>query len=380
MQGLVKWAGGVRLEPHRTFSKKWLLALLPLLLLLLLPLTCNSRKPGQVDAASLPKDDLFGLPVYSESFLILMDKSGSMQPFFEDVRKEAKRLLDSNRKKGKCFADVIVYDARAASALGKIEELTDANAGKLGGYLDVMQAGGGTNLRAAIDLAVKEINDHGRQTTVLILTDGEDSSIPGIISDKDDLLKKAGKGGMVMHTTTPRLFHKGANADAINNYEQGLQKLSRAYQGQFGPNPDADVRPWAAQDRRGHPPEIPSVRANAGADAVVPEPAGEFRTVASRVEGRPWRGPLAAPAAPTAANFYLCVCRLHGERQNLHPRRNVSGPAKAGLAGHRSQRYHLAVLIIRLGAAGFAQAERGHRPFLGEGPDPSAHKPGRSGK
>ena len=97
MQGLVKWAGGVRLEPHRTFSKKWLLALLPLLLLLLLPLTCNSRKPGQVDAASLPKDDLFGLPVNSESFLILMDKSGSMQPFFEDVRKEAKRLLDSKR-------------------------------------------------------------------------------------------------------------------------------------------------------------------------------------------------------------------------------------------------------------------------------------------
>ncbi len=239
LRGLVGWAGGVRLEPHRTFSKKWLLALLPLLLLLLLPLTCRSKKPDQpTGTPNLAKDHLFGLPIESESFVILMDKSASMKPYFDDVRKEAKRLLDSKRKKGKCFADVIVYDANAASALGKLDELTDANAGKLGGYLDVMQSGGGTNLRSAIDLAVKEINDHGQKTTLLILTDGEDSTINGIIKDRDDILKKAGKGSLVLHTTTPRLFKQGANGDPANNYERGLQDLSRAFQGQFGPNPE----------------------------------------------------------------------------------------------------------------------------------------------
>lgn len=236
MNGLVHWAGTVRLEPHRTFSRKWLLALLPLLLLLFLPFTCNSGKPSPTPDP--PKDNLFGLPLESDSFLILMDKSGSMQPYFDDVRKEAKRLLDSKRAKGKCYADIIVFDSRAISALGRIEELSDANAGKLGGYLDAMQSGGGTDLRTAVDLAIREVNDHGRRTTLFILTDGEDGSVQGIIHDKDDLAKRAGKGGVVVHTTTPRLFTPGANGEPTNNAERGLRDLSRAFQGQFGPNPE----------------------------------------------------------------------------------------------------------------------------------------------
>ena len=43
---------------------------------------------------------------------------------------------------------------------------------------------------------------------------------------------------MVVHTTTPRLFTQGGNPDPANAYERGLQNLSRAYQGQFGPNPE----------------------------------------------------------------------------------------------------------------------------------------------
>jgi len=234
LQGLARWADTARFERDNSFDRRWLLALLPLLLLLL-PFTCNTKKPGELEQPKAQAEKLFDLPVDTESFLILVDKSGSMKPYFDEIRKEAKRLLDAKRKGGKCFANVIVYDGRASSALGKIDELTDATAGKLGGYLDVMEAGGGTNLRYAIDMAVKEVADHGKRTTLLVLTDGEDSTIGGLVQDKDKLAQAAGPGGMVVHTTTPRLFQKGADPSVRGNWERGLKSLSEAYSGQFGP-------------------------------------------------------------------------------------------------------------------------------------------------
>jgi hypothetical protein len=101
-----------------------------------------------------------------------------------------------------------------------------------------MQAGGGTNLAAAMDLAAEEIKKHGRKTTLLILTDGEDNTIAGLIRDKDRICKAMGGIDVVANTTTPRLFEGKGDPKPANGYEKGLDEFSRAYNGRFGPNPE----------------------------------------------------------------------------------------------------------------------------------------------
>jgi hypothetical protein len=242
MKGLAEWAGNVRLRRTARFDRRWLLLGLPLLLLLLLPLTCSPRKESTRGDEKVAggSGSLFGMEVQTESFLILVDKSASMTPYFERMRAEVRRLLDERLKKGKgkTFANVIVYDGRAASALGKLELLDDAVAGKLGGYLDMMQAGGGTNLAAAMELATQEIKQHGKKTTLLILTDGEDNTLAGLVRDRDRFKQAMGGVEVIANTCTPRLFEGKGDHNPVNRYEQGLVDFSRAYNGRFGPNPE----------------------------------------------------------------------------------------------------------------------------------------------
>ena len=229
--------------------------------------------------------------------------------------------------------------------------------GKLGGYLDVMQAGGGTIVRTAVDLAVKEINDHGRQTTVLILTDGEDSSIPGIISDKDDLLKKAGKGGMVMHTTTPRLFHKGEIADAINNYEQGLQKLSRSLSRPVWTQPEALMLDPGLRKT------VADIRQKFLQCVQTLEQTLSFRNLLASSERlrAKWRDVLHVAHSPHLQHpppptFTCAFVGSTGSGKTSILAEMFPGPAKAGLAGHRKSTIPPRKrCIIRLGAPGSAK-------------------------
>lgn len=231
-QGLEDWAGTLRLRRKKQFSK-WLLLLLIPLLLLLLPMNCQRNEPGSKPTVFM------GMPVDTDSFIILVDKSGSVEPYFGKIRTEAKRFMEeralaTRKRKTNSYANVISYDGNAYSALGKMSELTDFNIGKLDGYLDSLKASGDTNLKSAIDEAFKEISVHGKNTTILILTDGEDRSIPSIISNKDNLLESCPGVKIVCNATTPRLFDNNEDPQPINSNENSLTELSKSFGGKFG--------------------------------------------------------------------------------------------------------------------------------------------------
>ena len=199
--------------------------------------------PGQVSDGSPQEKRLFDMQIPTESFLILVDKSGSMMPHMVNIRKEVKGLLEErlkNSSKVDTFADIIFYDDKAKSVLGKMQTLNRDTAAKLKQEVDGVKAGNGTELAEAIKQAVKEIKDHGKETTILILTDGEDSTIQQLIQDKDYWIQQAGNTRFRIHSTTPRFFFSPSSDPKPQNvYETGLEALSKAFGngGRFGPAP-----------------------------------------------------------------------------------------------------------------------------------------------
>jgi hypothetical protein len=235
--GLDQWSHAVRLRRKRDW-RPWLLLLL-LLPLALLPRSCRSESVRQAAPAPVPPpaDTMFGVPVEGESFIILLDKSGSMGPYIAQVRDEAQKLLQQRLgDKGKIHsADLIVYDAETESVLGDIKPITPERIGQVTSYLNGMKVGGWTNLAVAIDLAAKEVVRHGRKTTLIVLTDGEDKTILKMIREKERICALFQGVPVTLNATTPRLFVPGASTRPATFEEEDLAELCRCLNGHFGP-------------------------------------------------------------------------------------------------------------------------------------------------
>jgi hypothetical protein len=230
--GLRDWATAVRLR--RKFDWRRLLFLLLLLPLLLLPRACRSQPSAPPPP---PADNLFGLPVEADSLIILLDKSGSMGEYFAQVRDEARRLLveRSQDVSKNHYADLIVYDNETESVLDGLKPVTPQRIGQITTYLDGMKAGGWTNLLVALDLAAKEVVKHKQKTTLVVLTDGEDRTIPKMLRDKKAIKAMFGNVPVTLHATTPRLFVPGANPRPATSEEEDLEDLCKLFGGHFGP-------------------------------------------------------------------------------------------------------------------------------------------------
>jgi hypothetical protein len=230
--GLREWATAVRLR-RKPDRRRWLLLLL-LLPLLLLPRACKSQPPAP---ATPPPDTLFSVPVEDESFIIVLDKSGSMGPYFAQVRDEARKLMQERSRDPKRlhFADLIVYDAETESVLGGVQPVTPESIAKVTNYLNTMTAGGWTHLSVAIDLAAKEVVKHGKKTTLIVLTDAEDKTIPIMLKDRSKWKALFGKVPVTINATTPRLFTAGADPRPATLYEEDLADFCKAFNGRFGP-------------------------------------------------------------------------------------------------------------------------------------------------
>jgi len=220
MDGLSQWAEKLRLRPRRKLWP-WLL-----LLLLLLPFLKNCNTPPEIF-----------VPIETQSFIIIMDKSSSMAPHFQAVRTEAGKTLE--RMKSSFFsthyANIIAYHSSAISALGAIKKVNDESGQKLILFLDNLKPDGGTNLRSGIEMAAKEVAAHKKPTTLLIFTDGEDSSIEAMLQDMKPIITQFQDIQIIGNTLTPRLFSDGADPTPLDNAETKLKELAKALNGQFGP-------------------------------------------------------------------------------------------------------------------------------------------------
>jgi hypothetical protein len=220
MAGLLQWANQLRLRRRRKIWP-WLLGLLLLLLLLFSLKDCSPPK-------------IF-VPIETQSFIILMDKSSSMEPHFSAVQAEARQTLEKMGKSvfTKHYANIIAYHFSATSALGGLKAVNDETGQQLIFFLNNIKAEGGTNLRAGIELAAKEVAAHQKPTTLLIFTDGEDTTIAEMLQDINPILNQFQGVDIIGNTLTPRIFG-GINPKPINELEQKLSELAAALNGHFG--------------------------------------------------------------------------------------------------------------------------------------------------
>jgi Mg-chelatase subunit ChlD len=222
MAGLSQWASQLQLR-RRQIPLWLLLLLLPLLLLLILSLKdCSSP-------------EFFGSSITTNSFIIIMDNSTSMEPHFPRVQQEARKTLENLTSSffSTHYANIIAYHSSATTALGSIKEVNDETGSQLIQFLDNLKAGGGTNLRSGIELAAKEVAAHQKPTTLIILTDGQDSSIDQMLQDRDTILNQFQHVEIIGNTLTPRIFDV-KNPKPINEVETKLNELAKTFNGQFG--------------------------------------------------------------------------------------------------------------------------------------------------
>jgi hypothetical protein len=228
LAGLAAWARTVLLR-RRQISRRWFLLLIPLLLV------------GLGVRGCLPNPaTFFGIAVDRDSLIVLYDKSASMEEYLAQVRDESKKLLEErSRRSGEQFADLIAYDQESASALDGLQPVTADNIKKIMDFMNSLIPGGWTNLAAGMDLAAEEVSRHGRKTTLLIFTDGEDKSIPEMLKDKDKVLAKFKGVPITVYAVTPRLLKPGADARPATADEKTLRDFCEAFNGQFGPTKGA---------------------------------------------------------------------------------------------------------------------------------------------
>ena len=226
LEGLRSWTDRLRLRKRRP---RW-----PWLLLLLLPLLLWVPRCE-------PAAEFFGAPVETDAFVLLIDRSGSMQEHFAALRTEALRVLDQLARAGGCSVDVIAYDSDAESCLGGIRPLTDATRAEIETFLNELASGGGTNLKSGMDLAAKHTAALGEPTTLVILTDAEDSSIAGMIQGREALIAGFDEVDTRAHALTPEHFvptdpsAPRAPAQPKTDSERKLAELAEILGGRFGP-------------------------------------------------------------------------------------------------------------------------------------------------
>lgn len=226
LEGLRDWTDRLRLRKRRP---RW-----PWLLLLLLPLLMLLPRCE-------PAADFFGAPVETDAFVLLVDRSGSMKKHFPALRAEALRVLGALAEAGGCSVDVIAYDSNAESCLGGIRPLTGKARAKIEAFLDDLASGGGTNLQSGMDLAAQETAAFGEATTLVILTDAEDGSIPAMIQGKEQLVAGFGEVETRAHALTPEHFvpaearQPAAAVAPRTDAERKLAELAEILGGRFGP-------------------------------------------------------------------------------------------------------------------------------------------------
>lgn len=235
--GLATWAKGVRLK--KSWDWRWLL-----LLLLILPFLFRGCPESDPIAGN------------TKSFIIVLDRSSSMQPHFAKVQEEARktlsRITDSAFRRflgffgQKYYVDLISYDSQAKSLFNELRPVTKETSEQVLQEINQLRSGGGTNLQSAMTLAEQEIKKHGKETTLCIITDGEDGSIGAMTqemkSSPEAVKTRFGmtKGGPPMfhaNTLTPRLLDvtdRNTSVAPRDANEQGLAEFSKAYLGMFG--------------------------------------------------------------------------------------------------------------------------------------------------
>jgi Mg-chelatase subunit ChlD len=226
-EGLRTWASGIR------YTKKpnllWWALLLPLLLLLLYLMfqACNFAQNTLSEA--------FRAGLETDAVIIVLDKSSSMEHCFEKVRQQTTDLITQQRKKwfSNSYIDLIVFDGYPNSTFDELKKLDDDTVKTVINQIPT-KAGGSTAIVPALKKAVEEIDKHNEQTTIILITDGEDNNMQNLIDHPEQLKdlisgKKSADKLLIINTVAVQKTNESKNTQ--NSYHNILKKLSQKFNG-----------------------------------------------------------------------------------------------------------------------------------------------------
>lgn len=106
-----------------------------------------------------------------KTVLLVMDRSGSMSgQKIEQVRAALKHVLN-NLREGDLF-NIIAFDSEVESFRPELQRYNDKTRREALGFAEGIYAGGSTNINEALRVALSQLNDPGRPSYVVFLTDG----------------------------------------------------------------------------------------------------------------------------------------------------------------------------------------------------------------
>ncbi len=106
-----------------------------------------------------------------KTVLLVMDRSGSMSgQKIEQVRAALKHVLN-NLREGDLF-NIIAFDSEVESFRPELQRYNDKTRREALGFVEGLYAGGSTNINDALRISLGQLNDSGRPSYVVFLTDG----------------------------------------------------------------------------------------------------------------------------------------------------------------------------------------------------------------
>ncbi|CAE7602052.1 VWA3A [Symbiodinium natans] len=159
--------------------------------------------------------------ISEDNVVFVVDASGSMQAYLEDVKSAVNlALMQQFHKTGRCF-NILAFTDYQVEFHGDLVDATPKNVEAAMRFCQQVQAGGISNLAAALRLAFS----YKSAEAIYLITDGESEV-------KEELLTQV-QVQYLSHPLRPKLHTVGINCVPGGAKNRGLQRLAQLTSGRF---------------------------------------------------------------------------------------------------------------------------------------------------
>jgi len=106
-----------------------------------------------------------------KTVIFVVDRSGSMSGKKIEQARQAAKFVLNNLREGDLF-NVIAYDSTVEVFRPELQRFSEQTRAEASGFIEGLYAGGSTNINAALESALKQIQDPSQPAYILFLTDG----------------------------------------------------------------------------------------------------------------------------------------------------------------------------------------------------------------
>lgn len=197
-----------------------------------------------------------------KTVIFAIDRSGSMSgKKIEQVRSALKFVLE-NLREGDLF-NIIAYDSEVETFRPELQKFDEKTRKEALGFVEGLYAGGSTNISAALETALKQLQDSSRPNYVVFLTDGLPTTG---VTNEAKIVESAGQANKVR----ARVFAFGVGYDVNSRLLEKLARESHGVAGYVRPNEDIEEH-VARLYRRVEAPVLTDVQIEFSLDEHKPE-------------------------------------------------------------------------------------------------------------